>query len=252
MSETIVPTGPLTDGQALTPDRVAAAIDTMRARQPRVHALVSTVAQPLVANIASALGVDISMTVSPAEMRVMVTHSDAVLINLGMLDDLRREASLAAAATGTPFVLDPVKVDRVPARLAFARELLAAGPRIVKCNAAEKAALADALGGTVAVTTGAHDRIAAAGRSAVLGNGSPMLPRVTATGCATGLLMAALMAVEPDPFVAAGAGAALMGVAGEVAAMSARGPGSFAVELIDALAALNGGAVSERLVFLDD
>ena len=63
--------------------------------------------------------------------------------------------------------------------------------------------------------------------------------------------MTAISAVEPDSFVAAVSGAALMSVAGEVAAETAKQPGSFAVALIDAIAELNGEEVA-RMVDLRD
>ncbi|MEM0906186.1 MAG: hydroxyethylthiazole kinase [Pseudomonadota bacterium] len=227
--------------------RLAVAIDRLRGSPPRIHALVAPVAQPFVANILSALAVDISMTVEAAEMAVMARSSGAVLINLGMLDTPRREAARAAVTVGTPFVLDPVKVDRVPDRLRFAREVTAAGPLIVKGNGAEMAALGPLDGRCVAITTGARDELVHGARRIKLCNGTPLLTKVIATGCATGALVAALSAVEPDPLIAGAAAVALMGVAGEIASTTASGPGSFAVQLIDAVGGLTGADVAERV-----
>ncbi|MEO1102456.1 MAG: hydroxyethylthiazole kinase [Pseudomonadota bacterium] len=234
---------------ALSIDRaaVAAAVDALQSTAPRVHALVSSVAQPFLANVAAALSVDISMTLDPVDVRAMVLRSDATLVNLGMFDRTRREAVESALATGCPFVLDPVKVERAPDRMAFARSVLAKGPRVVKGNAAEMAALGPPRTG-VAVTTGVYDVIECADRRVVLKNGDVMLDRVIATGCLAGLLVAAMSCVARDPFVAAVAGVGLLNVAGEVAATTARGPGSFAVALIDAVATLDGATVARRLV----
>ncbi|WP_205648496.1 hydroxyethylthiazole kinase [Acuticoccus kandeliae] len=227
--------------------RIAAAVDRLAAARPRVHALVAPVAQPFVANVATAVGIDISMTVDAEEIGPMVARSDALLVNLGMMDRARREGALAAVATGRPFVLDPVKVDRSPARLDFARDLVAKGPVLVKGNRGEMAALGAMPAGVVAVTTGPTDTVAAAGRTARLHNGTPLLDRVIATGCAAGALSAAMVAVEEDPFVAALAALALMSVAAEIAAVDARGPGSFAVGLLDSLAATDGETLLTRL-----
>ena len=96
------------------------------------------------------------------------------------------------------------------------------------------------------------DEVAARDRRVTIGNDTPILSRVIATGCATGMLMTAVSAVEPDSFVAAVAGAGLMAVAGEIAAEEARGPGSFAATLLDVLYELNGEEVARQLKILDD
>lgn len=238
-------------GEVSERDRIALAINALHEEHPRVHALVAPAAQPLVANIAAALEIDISMTVDPVDIVPMVAHSDVLLVNLGMLDRERREAALAAVATGTPFVLDPVKVDRSDDRLAFARTIIESRPRIIKGNRAEMQALAALQGDAVLVTTGADDEILAQGRRAIIANDTPVLARVIGTGCATGMLIAALSAVEPDPFLAATAGTALMAVAGQIAAEDAKKPGSFAVALIDVLSDLGGEEVAYHLAMGD-
>jgi hydroxyethylthiazole kinase len=72
------------------------------------------------------------------------------------------------------------------------------------------------------------------------------MSRVTATGCASSAVVAAFLAVEADPWLAALSGLTVYAVAGEAAAARARGPGSFAVELIDALALIDGQMLQAR------
>ena len=52
--------------------------------------------------------------------------------------------------------------------------------------------------------------------------------------------------MEPDRLAAAAHGLALIGVAGELAAERCRGPGSLAVELLDALHGLDARALGAR------
>ena len=217
---------------------------------PRVHAIVAPVAQPLVANVAAALRIDVSMTTDADEVEPMVAASDALLVNLGMLDGDRRQGIIAAVRAARAFVLDPVKVDRSPERLAFARELLAYGPKVVKGNAAEMAALGPLPKGTVGLTTGARDRIERDGTRVELSNGTALLDQMIATGCAAGLLVAAQLATHGDPLLAAIAGTTHLAIAGELAASDAHtlGPGSFAVRLLDDLAHLTRDQVFARLV----
>jgi hydroxyethylthiazole kinase len=59
-------------------------------------------------------------------------------------------------------------------------------------------------------------------------------------------LAAACLAVEPDRWIATAAGVLALGVAGEMAAERARGPGSLSIEIVDALYRLDGGALLQR------
>ena len=72
------------------------------------------------------------------------------------------------------------------------------------------------------------------------------MAKVTAMGCAGSALVAACLAVEPDAFRATAAALLIIGVAGEMAAEKAAGPGSFAVAIIDALYNLDGPTLIAR------
>lgn len=77
-------------------------------------------------------------------------------------------------------------------------------------------------------------------------NGHPLMAQVTGMGCAAGALIAALLASGGNSLRSAVAGLAAMGVAGEIAAETARGPGSFAVAILDALSALDVPTLGAR------
>ncbi len=74
----------------------------------------------------------------------------------------------------------------------------------------------------------------------MIGNGHPLMAKVTAIGCAASALIAACLAVEQDTWRATMAGLVMIGVAGELAAAKSQGPGSFAVAILDALHNLDG------------
>ena len=61
------------------------------------------------------------------------------------------------------------------------------------------------------------------------------MPYVTGTGCSATALIGAFAAVESDMLVAAAGALAFFGLAGERAAVKAGGPGTFMIELLDAL-----------------
>lgn len=231
---------------------IAGTLEALRARRPRIHVLTNPVAQGLTANGLLALGATPSLTLNLPELGDFITSSDALLLNLGMLDRDRLEAlplaAEIAAKSKTPFVLDPVFADRSASRRALARGLLASSPRIVKLNASEAQAFArDIPPGTVSVVTGPVDAITCGSQTIRLANGHPLMASITATGCLLGAVLAACLAVEEDAFLAAVAGVSLLNIAAEIAAEGAAGPGSFAYCLIDALAALDADTLRHRL-----
>ena len=241
-------------GQAARNDvaqAAAALIERLRARAPRVHCITNAVAQNFTANVLLAAGCVPSMTLSAEEIGPFVAGADALLVNLGTFDRERREATeIAVKAAGEarlPWVLDPVFVDRSPARAEFARALAGRGPKAIRLNAAEFAALAGgeptrgALAAyaremkTVIGLSGETDWVGDGERLAAIANGHKLMAKVTAMGCAASALVAACVAVEDDAWLACAAALTMVGVAGELAAAEADGPGGFAVAFLDAL-----------------
>jgi hydroxyethylthiazole kinase len=237
------------------PDIAADILSRVRNKRPLVHCMTNVVAQNFTANILLAAGAVPSMTVAPEEIAEFVARADALLVNLGTLDRERRDAAGIAIEVATdeqrPWVLDPVLVDRSRLRAEFARTLMAKTPRAVRLNGAEFAAITDADPAEdalerhaldqrcVIALTGGTDTITDGTRMAKIENGDPVMGRVTAMGCAGTALVAACLAVEADPWLATAAGLLAFAIAGECAAARARGPGSLAVEILDALASLD-------------
>jgi len=234
----------------------------LRRRRPRVHCITNAVAQAFTANMLLAAGAVPSMTIARKEVRAFVAGADALLVNLGTFDPERQQASVAAVAAankaGTPWVLDPVFIDRSRPREAFAKTLVAKRPSAVRLNRAEFGALSGGQSDdqalaryakarrTVIGLTGARDLVRDQSRLAIIANGHPLMARVTAMGCAASALVAACLAVETDAWRATAAGLILIGVAGEIAGSRARGPGSFAIEILDALYGLDPDTLMAR------
>src|SRR5262245_26661009 len=233
----------------------------IRARRPRVHCITNSVAQNFTANMLLAAGAVPSMTTDPAEIREFVASADALLVNLGTLDAVRQAAITAAleeAQGRMPWVLDPVFVDRALSRATFALELAARRPHVMRLNDAEFSALAEEQAAratleryareraTVVGLTGDPDIVTDGTRTAAIGNGDPLMAKVTAMGCAASALVAVCLAVEPDAWRAAAAGLILVGLAGELAAARAHGPGTLAVGILDALHGLDERTIVER------
>jgi hydroxyethylthiazole kinase len=249
---------PATTAPDALPVTAARLLARIRERRPKVHCLTNPVALGLSANVLLAVGAEPSLSGDAATVRDFVAATATLVVNLGMMDPAREAACLAAVAAARelrrPWLLDPVKVELSPARLGLARRLLALRPDLVRANAEEIAALAEGgepaalarAAGTVVARTGAYDLVADGARTGTIANGSPLMAKVTAMGCAASALAGAFLAVESDPWTAAVAALLVIGVAGEIAALRARGPGSFAVELLDALHGLDGADLLER------
>ena len=253
------PTKALRDSVGQTVSDVLA---RLRHRRPRVHCITNTVAQNFTANVLLAAGCVPSMTLSPEEIGPFVSGAQALLVNLGTFDAERREATTIAVETAVshklPWVLDPVLVDRAPARAAFARELIGRRPTVVRLNHTEFAALAGnkpssseavayaRANGIVVGLSGETDLVTDGEQIASITNGHPLMTKITAMGCAGSAVVAACLTVELDAIRAAVAALAIVGIAGELAAEKSSGPGSFATAIIDALYSLDGPMVSAR------
>lgn len=239
-------------------EHAADLLERLRACQPRVHCITNAVAQTFTPNVLLAAGAIPSMTVSPDEVAAFSARADALLVNLGTFDAGRRAATEMALAQvtkdGKPWVLDPVLIDRSPPRADYARSLLAHRPAAIRMNAEEFATLSGggspqdfaASWGTIVAITGETDIVSDGSRTFSIANGHPLMGRVTAMGCSESALVAAALALEPDPLKAVAAAVLIVGVAGNIAGEAANGPGSFGVHILDALFNLDRAALRAR------
>jgi len=248
------------DAAGLAP-ACAALLARITAQPTRIHAITNAAAQVFTANLLLAAGAIPSLTHARDEVEAFTQRADALLVNLGTLDEERKiaipRAMAAAHEAGRPVVLDPVFVDRSPPRLAFACELLAAQPAILRCNAAEFEALTGASAnpdtlrgeasrrGCVIALTGAVDFVTDGERFFEIRNGHPLMARITAMGCAGTALIAAFASREADTLIAASSALLALGIAGEIAGSRAAGPGSFQPAFLDALYALDGATIAQ-------
>lgn len=218
-------------------------IGQLRETSPRVHCLTNSVAQTFTANVLLALGAEPSMTIAPEEISSFVVGADTTLINLGTLDADRRTSAVIAAETavgaGKPFVLDPVFAHRSPSRKLLAEKIIKLAPTVVRGNAEELCQLAARGSQTVDVQTGSEDLVQFQNKKASVYNGHPYMAATTAMGCALGAVMAATLVAEERPFQAVTGALLIFGVAGELAAKKAMGPGSFVPAFIDTLASIS-------------
>ncbi|MGO2632230.1 MAG: hydroxyethylthiazole kinase [Galactobacter sp.] len=245
--------------------RAAPVIAAVRERAPMVHCVTATVSMGIVADGLLAAGARPMMTETVQEAPVVTALADALAVNFGTLStdgmDGIPATVKAARRAGHPWVLDPTAIGVAPIRTAMAKDLLHSAPTVIRGNASEILALRGAGGGRGADSSDAPDAalsvaseiagltgavVAVSGATDLIvdpespvqalpiARGDAMLTRVTGTGCLLGALTAACTVVA-HPLDAAASATIWLNLAGERAAARAAGPGSFRVELLDAL-----------------
>ncbi len=245
----------------------------VRNKKPLIHHITNFVVMNATANITLCAGALPVMAHAKEEVAEMAGSADALVLNMGTLWPAQVEAMLLAGHRANdrdiPVVLDPVGAGATQLRTDSTRLLLdRLSIAIVRGNVAEMAVLIgreakisgvesrnvteDAAGvarqfaheyGCVAAVTGAVDVVSDGTRLNRVANGHAMMGMVTGTGCMATSVVAAYAAVEKDYFSATACALAAYGLAGEIAAERAQGPGTFQVHIFDALAGLSEEAL---------
>ncbi len=257
---------------SITQAQIAEMVARVRARRPLLHHITNYVTVNGVANITLCMGALPVMAQAREEVEEMVESANALVLNLGTLWPEQVEAMVMAGRRanqlGIPIILDPVGVGATKMRTDSALRLLdELSFAVVRGNAAEMAVLAGATAGVeakirgvesiggcvdpagvaaelarqrhcVAAVTGPVDVVSDETRCVRVANGHAMMGRVTGTGCMATAVIGACAAVEPDFVLATAAALAAYGLSGERAAARSRGPGTFQVQLFDAIAEL--------------
>ncbi|NLS12048.1 hydroxyethylthiazole kinase [Vibrio sp. SM6] len=253
------------------------ALNQVREQKPLVVNITNYVVMNNTANGLLALGASPIMAHSQQEMAEMMSFCGALVINIGTLDSQwiprMRFAIEQANVNHRPVILDPVGCGASALRTETAREFAQlANQLIIRANASEVIALAgemskskgvDALDSSEAaldaarhlmttyqanvVISGATDYIVTPSHTISLNNGDAMMPHVTGMGCTLSALTGAFAAVGE---MSGAAAAAVLGVAGEIAAEQSQGPGSLQMHLLDALYQLNAETLAARLAMV--
>jgi hydroxyethylthiazole kinase len=249
----------------------------IRERKPLVHQITNFVVMNETANATLALGALPVMAHAREEVEEMTGLAGALVINIGTLAphwvDAMLLAGVSASQRGIPVVLDPVGAGATRYRTETARRILdEVDVTVLRGNAGEVATLVgvqaevrgvesiDAGGdpaelareaagtlGVIASVTGPVDHVSDGERTLAVANGHALLASVSGTGCMSSAITGCFLAGKPAaPLEAAAEALAAFGVAGEDAAAGARGPGSFHVNLYDALAALDPATLGDR------
>lgn len=250
-------------------------LQMIRNVNPLIHNITNYVVMQTSANMLLAIGASPIMAHAQEELQEIVQFSQALVLNIGTLDqswiDNMLYAQQIALKNRVPIILDPVGAGATKLRTKKARELLRAGVTVVRGNASEIMALVDdsikAKGvdaqhavddalqaaillaqtyNCVVVISGQTDLIVTQNYQTQLSYGTPMLTKVTGMGCSATALIAAFCAVNQDYHLAAAHAMALLTLAAQKAVKQAKGPASFYNELIDTLYSLDLTTLSKE------
>ena len=246
-------------------DRAAENLAALREKKPLIHNITNFVVMNYTANALLAMGASPVMAHAPNEVEDMVSFAGALVLNIGTLTDewiaSMIIAGKKASALGKPIILDPVGSGATALRTNSAKKIIeAAEISVIRGNASEilslrheesrtkgvdsmhavdEAAetakeLARQLDTTLAIT-GPVDLVTDGKQVVRISNGHPLMGYVTGTGCTATAAIGAFLSVDADPLSAAATALAYFGLAGEVAGEKASAPGSFMIQMIDAL-----------------
>jgi len=246
-------------------DRAAENLAALREKKPLIHNITNFVVMNYTANALLAMGASPVMAHAPNEVEDMVSFAGALVLNIGTLTDewiaSMIKAGKKATALGKPIILDPVGSGATALRTNSAKKIIdAAEISVIRGNASEilslrheksrtkgvdsvhavdEAAetakeLARELDTTLAIT-GPVDLVTDGKQVVRISNGHPLMGYVTGTGCTATAAIGAFLSVDANPLSAAATALAYFGLAGEVAGEKASAPGSFMIQMIDAL-----------------
>lgn len=254
-------------------EKVVEAWTELQTKQPLVHCITNSVAANYAANVLLAAGASPAMIDNPFEAESFASIAAALSINLGTPTTEQMQAMQIAAQTvaakGTPWVLDPVGYGAfLKWRSEMADQLVLLNPTIIRGNASEISTLAGnhveskGVDSTVSsnevylqalpllahcecvAISGESDFILAKDLNAVIqvNGGSYLQPKVTATGCALGALIAAYSAVTTPSFATISAHVHFA-IAGKLAFEKSQSVGSFNVAFLDEIYSMSADKI---------
>ena len=255
--------------------KVVDAWTELQTQQPLVHCITNSVAANYAANVLLAAGASPAMIDNPFEAESFASIAAALSINLGTPTTEQMQAMQISAQTvstkNTPWVLDPVGYGAfLKWRSEMVDQLILLNPTVIRGNASEISTLAGnqveskGVDSTVSsnevylqalpllahsecvAISGESDFILSKELNAVIqvNGGSFLQPKVTATGCALGALIAAYCAVA-NPTIATISAHIHFAIAGKLAFEKAQTVGSFNVAFLDEIYTLSADKIWE-------
>lgn len=252
-------------------------IQSVKNQSPLVHNITNFVVMNNTANALLAVGASPIMAHAKSEIKEMVAISNAVVINIGTLDEYWSESMLIAAEEAhrlnKTLILDPVGAGATSFRDEVLAKLLKFKPTIIRGNASEIIALAkanktvtkgvdstaesnEAINAakylvekyqSVVCISGATDIIIDDKETYFVENGHPLMTKVTGLGCSASAIIGAFAGISENKTESTVAAMSLLGIAGELSEKISNGPGSLQMNILDKLYNISEQEFSENV-----
>jgi hydroxyethylthiazole kinase len=254
-------------------------VEKIKITSPLIHNITNFVVMNSSANILLAIGASPVMAHCIGEVKEMTSFADALVLNIGTLQDDWVESMILAAKTanskGIPVILDPVGSGATSLRTKAVKKIMKqAKISVLRGNASEVFSLASAdvrtrgVDSSLSVTaeiieaakqlaadmnciiaiSGAEDIITDGRKIFQVTNGQPLMTKVTGIGCGLSAVTGAFCAVsDGDLLTATAAAFAFYGLCGDLAITISKKPGSFFVAFIDTLYSIRQNDVNALL-----
>jgi hydroxyethylthiazole kinase len=256
-------------------NEIYSVIEKIKSSKPLVHHITNWVTIYDCANITRCIGALPVMAHAIEESNEMTGIAQSLVLNIGTLTpnlvDSMISAGKKANELGIPVVLDAVGVGATKLRTDKAKEILSkVKVSILKGNAGEIGTLAEmkaevkgveSMGvdgeireiaknlakryGLTVVVTGKEDVVSDGDKTYFVSNGHDMMGSIVGTGCMLASVIGAFAAVERDYAKASAYALVCFGIAGELAAEKAKGPGTYKEMFYDELYGLNEDKISK-------
>lgn len=258
-------------------DKICDVRDNVMKHKPLIHCITNPISINQCANTILSVGAKPIMAEHPKEVYEITDSSDALMLNIGNITDVRMESMMISLGRtkekGIHSLLDIVGIACSNLRREYIFALLKMSAiSVIKGNYSEIVALydekyfspgVDSEGSlddcyvtkaatelalkyqTVILATGKTDVVTDGKRIVYIKNGTSQLSCVTGTGCMLGALCSAFM-TSATPMDATIYACSYFGICGELAKTD-KGNGSFMVNLIDRLSTLTREEISRYL-----
>ena len=245
--------------------KAAGNLAAVREKKPLIHNITNYVVMNYTANALLAMGASPVMAHARNEVEEMVSYAGALVLNIGTLTADWIESMIIAGRKAseqkTPIILDPVGSGATTLRTDSAKKIIEqTNIDVIRGNASEILSLrhkdsktkgVDSLHSvedaaetakilakelkTILAITGPVDLVTNGDSTLRVSNGHPLMGYVTGTGCTATVTIGAFLAIDENPVSATATALAFFGLAGEVAGEKASAPGSFMIEIVNAL-----------------
>ena len=245
--------------------KAAGNLAAVREKKPLIHNITNYVVMNYTANALLAMGASPVMAHAHNEVEEMVSYAGALVLNIGTLTADWIESMIIAGRKAseqkTPIILDPVGSGATTLRTGSAKKIIEhTNIDVISGNASEILSLrhkdsktkgVDSLHSvedaaetakilakelkTILAITGPVDLVTNGDSTLRVSNGHPLMGYVTGTGCTATVTIGAFLAIDENPVSATATALAFFGLAGEVAGEKASAPGSFMIEIVNAL-----------------